>query len=338
MKYVNLRLWPQALAVAGMMSSLSAVTAFGAAGDNGQYFMLEGLYLVKDDADAIALTTSNGGGAFNLITSDVAELDDSGGLRITAQFDAFGHTWQASAFGVRFDDQQFLATNLDFGGVGGNNTSTTYGEFSGTANSQQLHALELSKEGDLWGAEANWVRHLAGPAEGIDLLIGVRYIHFGEDLSGVAYDEANDFSGVDNGIDRFNIGVDNDLVGLQVGLQGMWDLGSHVAVGGSIKGGLAANFASRDRAFGSDNSNVFDYANSIDDTGFAQFVEVNPRIDLKLSENATITVAGTALWINETTRADSHFETVANGADANIRDDDDELVYGASIGLKLALN
>ena len=107
MKHMNLRLWPQALALAGMVSAVGAVSAFGAAGDNGQYFMLEGLYLAKDNNDTIALTAADGAGAFNLITSDAIELSSGGGLRMTAQFDAFGSTWQASAFGVSLSETVF---------------------------------------------------------------------------------------------------------------------------------------------------------------------------------------------------------------------------------------
>ena len=45
---------PQALVLAGLVSSLGAVSAYGKAGDNGQYFLIEGLYLSKDDGDVVA--------------------------------------------------------------------------------------------------------------------------------------------------------------------------------------------------------------------------------------------------------------------------------------------
>ena len=70
MKLGNLGRVPHALAIAGMASSMGAVSAWGAAGDNGQYFIIEGLYLEKDDGDTIPLTAPDGAGAFNLITDD----------------------------------------------------------------------------------------------------------------------------------------------------------------------------------------------------------------------------------------------------------------------------
>lgn len=344
MKLGGLGRVPHALVVAGMISSMGAASAWGAAGDNGQYFMIEGLYLQKDDGDTLALTAPDGPGAFNLVTDDVIELDGTGGARATAQFAAFGHTWQASAFGVVSFDQDFFVSNLD---VPGNNTSTTYATFVGGAdpsafsppNSAQLHALNLSIESNLYGAEFSWVKNLESHGlKNVDLLVGVRYIHYGEDLNGVAFDEANDLAGTDNEIDRFGIDVDNDLVGLQVGLQGMWNVTSSISVGGALKGGIAANFVTRDRAFASDNSNTLDYANGHDDTGFAQFAEFNPRVDIALSETATLTIGGTVMWINETSRAASHYQTLADRTDGNLREDDDEIFYGASVGLKLALN
>lgn len=332
---------PQALVVAGMVSSLCAASAWGAAGDNGQYFIIEGLYLEKDSGDAIALTEAEGAGAFNLVSTDDIEFDGTGGIRVTAQFVSFGHTWQVSAFGVVPFEEDFFAANLD---TPGNNTSTTYAEFVGGAdpssgqpnNSDQLHALDLNLESDLWGAELSWVKNLGGYGwNSVDLIVGVRHIHYGEELRSIA-DDNGPVGGID--IDRVTIDVDNDLVGVQVGLQGMWQVASNVAVGGSVKAGVAANFVNRDRSLSTDDASFPAYANGHDDTGFAEFAEFNPRIDIALSDTATLTIGGTALWINETSRAASHYQSVADATDSNLRDDDDELFYGASIGLRLALN
>lgn len=340
MKLGNLGRVPHALAIAGMVSSMGAVSAWGAAGDNGQYFIIEGLYLEKDDGDTVALTEPNFAGAFNLVTDDPLEFDGTGGARATAQFVAFGNTWQASGFGVASFDQDHFVSNLDFGGVGGNNTDATYSNGVNPSNSTELHALDLNLEADLWGAEFSWVKNLGGYGwNSLDFLVGVRYLHYGEELTSTAFDEFDDLpGGGDNGIDRAFVGVDNDLVGLQIGLQGMWNLTSNVAIGGALKGGVAANFVDRERSFATDNASFTPFADSHDDTGFAQFAEFNPRLDIALSESATLTIGGTVLWINETSRATSHYESLADATDSNLRDDDDELFYGASIGLKLALN
>jgi hypothetical protein len=341
MKLGGLGRVPHALVIAGMVSSMGAVSAWGAAGDNGQYFIIEGLYLEQDDGDTVPLTEATLGGAFNLVTDDPLEFDGTGGARATAQFVAFGNnTWQASAFGVASFDQDHFVSNLDFGGVGGNNTDATYSNGASPSNSTELHALDLELEGELWGGEFSWVHNLSGYGwNSVDFLVGVRYLHYGEELTSIAFDEADDLpGGGDNGIDRAFIGIDNDLVGLQVGLQGMWGLTSNIAIGGSLKGGVAANFVDRERSFVSDNGAFPAYANSNDDTGFAQFAEFNPRLDIALSETATLTIGGTVLWINETSEAASHYQTLADTADSNLRDDDDQLFYGASVGLKLALN
>lgn len=333
-----LSLAPQALAIAGLVSSLGAVSAYGKAGDNGQYFLIEGLYLSKDDGDVVGLTKSDGGGPFNLVTNEGIELDQGWGARAAAQFEALGATWQVGALVATLSDQDLLSTGLDGGPA---NTSATYVNtaLSTPENSSILHALSAEQEGSLYGAEFSWVKNLSGWGwNNVDFIAGVRYIHYGEELRGAAFDESDDLAGTDNDIDRFAIEVDNDLVGVQVGLQAMWDITPSVSIGGSLKGGLAANFASRDRSFSSDNATFPAYANSTDDTDLAEFAEFNPRIDIALGDSASLTIGGTVLWINETSRAVSHFSTVANSADSNLRADDDQLFYGASIGLKLALN
>lgn len=351
MKLGGLGRVPHALVVAGMVSSMGAASAWGAAGDNGQYFMIEGLYLEKGDGDTIDFTApDNGlGGAttpFALVTTDDLEFDGTGGARATAQFNAFGHTWQASGFGVVSFDQDFLISDLDPDLAPGD-TSTTYSEFVGgndpsntfPSNSDELHALALDIESELWGAEFSWVKNLESYGfKNVDLLLGVRYIHYGEDLNSTVFDDEGDFPGGPF-IDSAFIGVENDLVGLQVGLQGMWGVTSTISIGGSLKGGIAANFVDRERSFASlDAGPDLVYADSHDDTGFAQFAEFNPRVDIALSETATLTIGGTVLWINETSRAASHYQTLADTSDGNVRDDDDEIFYGASVGLKLALN
>ena len=333
--------WSRAFALAAMVSSASA---FAAAGDNGQYVMIEGLYLEKDDVGTVALTAAgNALNPYNPVSSDIIELlDGTGGLRGTLQFESPDNLWQASAFGaVPFNEHAFVS-DLDFGGVGGDNTSTTYAVFDEVGvpdgddpeNSEFLHALDLDLQANLWGASFDWLR----PIGKMDFVFGVRFIHYGEELRLVAFDSAVQLAG--NIGDRIAISVDNDMLGLQAGFQGMWNIWSFVAIGGNVKGGLAANFVDRSRSFSADNGDLVipDFTDNLDGTGFAQFVEVNPRIDIVLGQSETLTIAGTALWINETSRALSHFETATDVTDANLRDDDDELFYGASIGAKLALN
>lgn len=339
------------LALAAVVSSMAAATSWGEAGDNGQFFMIEGMWLSQDDGDTIPFTapTGNIGPAtpFALVTTDDLDLDDVGGARVTVQFSSWGGdcTWQVSAFAVSSFESDFSITGLD-PTVG--DTSTTYAKFIGGTdtssgapeNSDEFHQMDLNLEANLWGAEASWVRNLTDYGwHRTDLLIGVRYIHYGEELKSTVFDEPGDLTG-GNGIDDLNIEVDNDLVGLQIGLQTRWNISPTVSIGGTLKGGIAANFLNRDRSFrdrDGDLGNLI-YSDNADDTGFAQFAEFNPRIEVVLGDSATLTVGGTVLWINDTTRAASHYQSAANTADSALRDDEDQLFYGASIGLRLALN
>lgn len=342
-----------ALALAAVVSSMAAATSWSAAGDNGQYFLIEGLWLTQDDDDAVALTQSTGNGApdvpFRLVTTDNLDLEDSGGIRATVQFENWdGAIWQVSAFAVTAFEADFVVNGLDPspGGINGTgNTSTTYARFVGgtdtdpfgPGNSDEFEAMQLHQEAELWGAEVSWVKNLTDYGwHRVDMLLGIRYIHYGEDLTSSVFDEPDDLT-FDNDIDDLTINIDNDLIGFQIGFQSMWDISPTVSLGGTLKGGIGGNFVSRDRLFVSQNGGL-NYADSVDDEGFAQFAEFNPRLEVILGDSATLSVAGTVLWINETTRAADHYQSVANRNDRDLRDDDDQLFYGASVGLRLALN
>ena len=340
-----------AIALAGLVSSMAAATSWGDAGGNGQFFMIEGMWLTQDDGDTIPFTapTGNIGPAvpFALVTTDDLDLDDVGGARVTVQFSTWDGDciWQVSAFAVANFESDFSITGLD-PSVG--DTSTTYAKFTGGTdtsafapeNSDEFHRMDLTEEATLWGAEVSWVRNLTDYGwHRTDLLFGVRYIHYGEELKSTVFDAVGDVIG-GNGIDDVSVEVDNDLVGLQIGFQTMWDISPTVSIGGTLKGGVAANFLSRDRSFRDRDGEIGNliYADNADDTGFAQFAEFNPRIEIVLGDSATLTVGGTVLWINDTTRAAAHYQSVANTADSDLRDDENQLFYGASIGLRLALN
>ena len=335
-----------ALALAAVVTSMATATSWGAAGDNGQFFLIEGMWLTPDDADSIALTAPIGAGPFGLVTTDDLDLDEVGGARVTIQFDGWGEDrWQVSAFAVGNFESDFSITGLD---PGAGNTSTTYAKFVGGTdtsafdpeNSDEFHQLDATLEANLWGAEVSWVRNLTDYGwHRVDLLLGVRYLHYSEELKTTVFDEISDLTG-GNGIDDVAIQVDNDLVGVQIGFQSMWDISDCVSIGGTLKGGIAANFVSRDRSFRDREGGIGDlvYTDSIDDSGLAAFAEFNPRIEFVLGDSATLAVGGTVLWINDTARAASHYQSVANTADRDVRDDEDQLFYGASIGLRLALD
>lgn len=292
-------------------------------------FTLEGIALTRDDFNNDRLFRDT----TDAFASDL-DVEWTGGARATYENEFWGHTWQLSAFFVapeKSQNQFGSADNtLDF------DAEYTFGDdLDSASNSTDAEIMTAATQWETWGAEFNWVNSLT---KNVNWLLGVRYLNFRDKLSTVVFDELNDFNGTDTGIDRVGITATNNLAGLQIGLEGEWNLTQDLTFAASLKGGVAANFASRDRSFRSDDNTDNNRNDAIDDTGFAQFVEFNPKLAYKLNDNATLVVGGNVLWLNEIGTASSHYATAGLSTDRNIRDNEDVLLYGATVGLKIALN
>ncbi len=104
--------------------------------------------------------------------------------------------------------------------------------------------------------------------------------------------------------------TDNRLSVCSWGLQHMFDVGDVMRIGGSIKGGLYNNFVDRNRTFVSENrvdNRSFEATDH--DNVFAQGVEFNPRVELKLAEGTYLTASGQFLWLNNVSTALPHYAT-----------------------------
>jgi hypothetical protein len=294
-------------------------------------FTLEGLALTRDDYNSDRLFRD--APRPDAFASDL-DVEWAGGARATYENDFWGHSWQLSAFFVAPQK-----TNTQFGAPGALldfDAEYTFGDdLASDANSEDAEIMSATSQWETWGAEFNWVKKLTNSINGI---VGVRYINFREKLATTVFDELNDFNGTDTDIHRVSLSTQNNLAGLQIGLEGEWNLTQDMIFAASLKGGVAANFVSRDRSFRSDDNALDNRNDQIDDTGFAQFVEFNPKLAYKLNDSATLVVGGNVTWLNEVSTASSHYATAGLSTDRNIRDDDDVLLYGATVGLKLALN
>jgi hypothetical protein len=310
----------------------SALAAAIAAPAFAGSFTLEGLALTRDDYTGTLLATDSAPAPDTFLFADDLDVKWTGGARATYENEFWGHNWQLSAFFVvpSSDSVLFGPSSDDI------DLSYTFdpgATIDTTDNSQEAVIVAAQSEWEAWGAEFNWVKKLAGK---LNLIVGARYINFSENLNTTTDDDNDDFTG---DRDFVQLSTNNDLVGLQVGLEGDWNLSSNVMIGGSLKGGIAANFVSRDRSFTDTDGASIPFADSINDTGFAQFAEFNPRLTVALSDSASLVVGGNVLWLNEVAEAAPHFPTAGNSNDlTNLRDDEDVLLYGATIGLKLALN
>lgn len=300
---------------------------------------VEGLVYWRKDLQTVPFTKA-GGVPDPYVQFDSSELDGetyAPGMRVSLKAAVFDQPIELSGFYVLPMGVDATKLNLDQ-----DDTDTIYNVGNGnpfySTNSDDIFGLSIHHETKLFGAEANLLRPFGIPG----LLVGVRALNFGEELSSTAMQDGNDVpGGSDNDRDHIDIRADNRLLGLQIGLDQMFDVGDFMRVGGSIKGGLYNNFVDINGTFVSENRpDLRNFSRSDHDDTFAQVVEVNPRMEFKLGEGTYLTAAGQFLWLNNVSTALPHYATAEQdlGGLHNVRADDEVYFYGGSLGLTIALD
>lgn len=281
--------------------------------------------------------------SFGSFTSSELERESHGeGLRATVNGNIFDQRFEFSGFYMGPINYQ----KSKFGLATPNNTDAIYDVQPATpantissVNSDNIFGFAVQHQTKLLGGEANAVGLFGIPG----LTVGARAIYFGEELGTTTMDQADDLPGGSDTTpdrDHVNIRTSNTLVGVQLGLQHMFNvLDDKVRIGGSVKAGLFNNFVSRRRTFVSENRpDLRSFENSDSGSVFSQGVEINPRLEIKLTEGVYLSAAGSFLWLNNVSEALPHFASVANLADTNLRSGGDVFFYGGSLGVTIQLD
>lgn len=302
-------------------------------------FTVEGLSYRRSNPKTTALTGPFGATPFVPLTSSDLDIGKkwSQGIKATVEGEVFERPFELSGFFLAPYTVEQLFTGLSTGTGGGSSlrTNAIYandpgGDISNYTNSNAISQLYVNHSTQLFGAELNTKSVLGIPG----LLLGGRAIYFGEDLSTVTRR-----FGSTTAIDAVTVQTRNYLFGPQIGLQGMFDIGGGVKVGGSVKAGLFANFVERERSYISRNqTQARAQQNFTGKTAFAQGVEVNPRIEIPLARGVTFNVGGQLLWLNNVSTAFSQYATVTDLQDHNVRAKDHALFYGVQAGLTFNLD
>lgn len=305
---------------------------------------IEGLVYSRKDLDKYPFTTlGDSAAATTFVPFESTELkgeDYTAGLRGTLLGNVFGQPFEFSAFYLNPIGVENTKLNLSTGA--GVDTDTVYDDAPGSdidsVNSDNIFGLTVHHETKLFGGEINAVRPFGIPG----LLIGARGIFFGEQLGSTAMDTEASVPWLGTAIVRDHVGIrtDNYLLGLQVGLQHMFEVGDFMRIGGSVKGGLFNNYVRRNRTFVSENrTDLRSFDTNHSDHVFAQGVEVNPRIEFQLMDGVYLTAAGSFLWLNNVSTALPHYEFVEDiDGDRNVRANSDTYFWGGSLGLTFMLN
>lgn len=309
---------------------------------------VEGLVYGRSDLATVPFTERGEAANTQVVrfdSSDLAGEEYAPGLRMSLQASVLDQPIELSAFFVAPFSQDMTMLGLTRTGF---DTDMVYAnlpnlEIGNMANSDSIYGLSVHHESKVYGGEANLTSLFGIPG----LSIGARGIYFGETLSTTSMDDAPAATlppptGTTGGElrDRAAIRVDNQMVGLQLGLQHMFDVGGAMRIGGSIKGGLYNNFVDRNRSFVSENRIDLRSFESTDHKNvFAQAVEFNPRVEFKLSEGVYLTASGQFLWLNNVSTALPNYGSIGYiNSDHDVRANDDVFFYGGSLGMTVQLD
>ncbi|MCB1520020.1 MAG: hypothetical protein KDJ37_05520 [Hyphomicrobiaceae bacterium] len=302
---------------------------------------IEGIALAREGLENFPFTTAGSAvNPFIPFTSSALDGDRlSFGANITLAAKILDQPMSFSAFFLKPITLEATATNL--GSEAGNiaDTDTIY---SGNAtifstNSDNIFALNVHHQTELYGAEANFLQPFG--IQGVSL--GVRGIYFGETLSSTAMQDADDFPGLGNDDDRDHTTArtDNYLLGVRLGLDHMFAVGDRIRLGGSLKAGLYNNFVTRDRSFISENRTDLRNHKTFDrDNVFSQSLEFKPRIEFKVTDGVYLTATGQAVWLNNVSTALPHYATIGDLDEHNVRANSSVWFYGGSLGLTFQLD
>ncbi len=333
-------------AVFAVMAGVLSTTTAQAGQDNSIAITLEALVLSRTAPAGTDFTgPDNVGNQFVEFEAQDLKTKLNIGGRATLDIPTSFGTFQASLIASGNLLSKGQIRDQGFGGPA--DTNATYdndahlnpgSDVDSTQNSDQLAVLDIKTRSQFYGGELNWQAGNIFTLGNFTPFVGARYLRYTEKLKSVAYDEANDFFGTDNDIDRVNINTSNNLVGVQFGLAGFHPLTEDISIGGKASGGLFLNMAKRKRSFSRDDSATDRFNDTIKKTGFAQVIELNPQIRYKFTDKVHFTLGGFFMWMNGVSAAGSHYDRATDFQDGKIRANKSALFYGGSAGLTIKLN
>lgn len=299
----------------------------------------EWLNLYRKSGDPIALLGPFGATPYIPLTSSdlLGNKQQTPGLKLKLEAEILDQPVEFSGFYSLPNVNERLFTGLSTGtGAGSSLRSNAIyandpnGDISNYINSNAISQLYVNHSSQLFGAEANTKSVFGIPG----LILGVRGLYLGEDLSTVSQR-----FGSTTAIDSVTIQTRNYLLGPQIGIERMFDIGGGIKIGGTAKAGILANLVERERSFISRNqTQTRAQQNYIDGITFAQVFELNPRIEVPLAQGVTLTFGGTFLWLNNVSTAFPHFATVTDLQDTNLRAKDRAFYYGVQAGITIDLD
>lgn len=177
-------------------------------------------------------------------------------------------------------------------------------------NSEDAFNMLVDQDWSLAGVDASASYALS---DDFKVTFGPSWLRYANSLHTTVYDEENTTSYIDD----VNIESTNDLFGAKVGLEGMVAVTDAISLGGRVAVGAYYASQTLDRSYeatgGSGSPFLTDYVeDSATADGFATSVEVSPKVALAVTDNVSLSLGGTFLWINGIDEAADHFGHLAS--------------------------
>lgn len=271
------------------------------------YFSVEALALWRSSTDTVLWEDFDSSELIS--TRDIAGLGMGFGARFAVGgpiADEFG--WQIAGLwaGPFSSEGNSIGTSDDLLNPIYSDPPTT-GNYT-FLNADDAFAMAFTESSSVGGLEASATFDMGE----FRFLLGPRWIRYQASLGTVVYLDDDDFDGITDNIDRVDISSTNNLIGVQVGVEGMFPLFDDVSIGGRAAVGLYANHATLDRSYSADNgaaASPFTTASVSDSssaTGFAQSVELSPKVALAVTPNIDVSLGAMLLFLNGVDEPGTH--------------------------------
>ncbi len=222
------------------------------------------------------------------------------------------YDWQRSATvaGAGSLQSQFFPTN---GFTASEVSSFNNADLHVQAYRAQLQSIELNRRWWEWDV--------------VSTMIGIRFVDYEEDF---LFSSVNGLAG--NGL--FVERTDNEMIGIQAGIEAMYPVTLRLNVGARAKGGVYANFTESQTFL--DNAGLVVLNSGDTDVDVAGLIEVGYIATYSVTRSVRIT-GGYELWFlpGMATVPEQRAQVVTPSSGTTVLNDDEVVVHGGSIGLQV---
>ena len=231
-----------------------------------------------------------------------------------------------------------VATNDDLnteGGIG--DLSTLLSDFSDpiVVGLDGASLVSIAVQHEMWSAEANlryWMELPPGPFD-VSILVGGRYMQINDQFNFLSVADLPLATGTINDV---QVNTENELIGVQIGIQGAWLVTTRWWMDLDLKGGIYQNNASQETSFIVDTGPLDETITAVEQDRTAWVGDLSLTANWQMTPTLSFRVGYQALFVHGIALGAQNLEANVGvlPAGPTILDDRGEIVYhGPTIGL-----